>query len=135
MARSVTLPAIERTTAVVGIAAAAILYALASPAIALGCLVGSAFMIANFFMLAIVGGGILALGRGRGGLSMAGILLIPLKLLFFLVVSYVIVSRLHVNLPGFVAGVLTQFAAILIEVWRASPRTGIGEGERIAQGK
>lgn len=135
MARSVTIPAIERTTAVVGIAAAAILYAFASPAIALGCLVGSAFMIANFFMLAIVGGGILALGRGRRGLSMAGILLIPLKLLFFLVVSYVIVSRLHVNVPGFVAGVLTQFTAIFIEVWRASSRTGIGEGDRIAQGK
>jgi hypothetical protein len=125
----VTLPAIERTTAVVGIAAATILYAFVSPAIALGCLFGSAFMIANFFLLAIVGGGILALGRGRGGLSLLGTLLIPSKLIFFLVVSYLLVSRLHVNVPGFVAGVLTQFAAIFIEVWRASPRTGIGEGD------
>jgi hypothetical protein len=86
-------------------------------------------MIANFFLLAIVGGGILALGRGRGGLSLLGTLLIPSKLIFFLVVSYLLVSRLHVNVPGFVAGVLTQFAAIFIEVWRASPRTGIGEGD------
>jgi hypothetical protein len=128
MARSVTLPAIERTTAIVGIAATAILYAFVSPAISLGCLLGSAFMIANFFLLAIVGGGILALGRGRGGLSLLGMLLIPLKLIFFLVVSYLLVSRLHVNVPGFVAGVLTQFAAISIEIWRASPR-GIGEGD------
>jgi len=75
-------------------------------------------MIANFFLLTLVGGGILALGRGRGGLSMAGILLIPIKLLFFLVVSYVIISRLRVNVPGFVAGVLTQFAAVFIESWR-----------------
>jgi hypothetical protein len=135
MARSVTIPAIERTSAVVGIATAAILYAFVSPVIAMGCLVGSAFMIVNFFMLAIVGGGILALGRGSGGISLLGMLLIPLKLLFFFVVSYLIVSRLHINVPGFVAGVLTQFVAIFIEVWRASPRIAMGEGGRIEQGK
>ena len=116
--KKVTVAAIERTTALVGIAAAAMLYVFTSPAIALGCIVGSGFMIANFFLLTLVGGGILALGRGRGGLSMAGILLIPIKLLFFLVVSYVIISRLRVNVPGFVAGVLTQFAAVFIESWR-----------------
>jgi hypothetical protein len=90
----------------------------------LGCVAGSAFMIVNFFLLALVGGGIIAMASGGKGLSMAAILLIPLKLAFFLGAAYVIVSVLHVNIPGFVAGVLTQFAAIFIETWRTSDVQG-----------
>jgi hypothetical protein len=121
MHRAVTIAGIERTTTVVGTLTATALYAFATPAAAFGCAAGSAFMIANFFLLAVVGGGIVALGRG-GGISALAILLIPLKLAFFIGASYLIVGRMHANVPGFVAGVLTQFLAIFIEVWRASPQ-------------
>ena len=119
-----TIAGIERTTAITGVAAAVLLYIFVSPPAALGCVAGSAFMIVNFFLLALVGGGIIAMAGGRAGLSMAAILLIPLKLAFFLGAAYVIVSVLHVNIPGFVAGVLTQFAAIFIETWRTSDVQG-----------
>lgn len=121
--QSVTIIGIERTTAIVGAALTLALYAAASPASALAACVGSIFMIVNFFLLAILGGGIIATSRG-GGLSMLGILLIPLKLAFFIGASYLIVSRLKVDLVPFVAGVLTQPAAILIEVWRTAHRAG-----------
>jgi hypothetical protein len=55
---------------------------------------------------------------------MLAILLLPLKLAFFLGAAYVIVSVLRVNIPGFVTGVLTQFAAIFIETWRTSDVEG-----------
>jgi len=119
-----TIAGIERTTAITGVAAAALLYIFVSPPAALGCVAGSAFMIVNFFLLALVGGGIIAMAGGREGLSMAAILLIPLKLAFFLGAAYVIVSVLHVNIPGFVAGVLNQFVAIFIETWRTSDVQG-----------
>jgi hypothetical protein len=119
-----TIAGIERTTAITGIAAAALLYIFVSPPAALGCVAGSAFMIVNFFLLALVGGGIIAMASGAKGFSAFAILLIPLKLAFFLGAAYVIVSVLHVNIPGFVAGVLTQFAAIFIETWRTSDVQG-----------
>ena len=119
-----TIAGIERTTAITGVAAAALLYIFVSSPAALGCVAGSTFMIVNFFLLALVGGGIIAMASGGKGLSMLAILLLPLKLAFFLGAAYVIVSVLHVNIPGFVAGVLTQFAAILIETWRTSDVQG-----------
>jgi hypothetical protein len=119
-----TIAGIERTTAITGVAAAALLYIFVSPPAALGCVAGSAFMIVNFFLLALVGGGIIAMASGGKGLSALAILLIPLKLAFFLGAAYVIVSLLHVNIPGFVAGVLTLFAAIFIETWRVSDEQG-----------
>jgi hypothetical protein len=119
-----TIAGIERTTAITGVAAAALLYIFVSPPAALGCVAGSAFMIVNFFLLALVGGGIIGMASGGKGLSMVAILIIRLKLAFFLGAAYLIVSVLHVNIPGFVAGVLTQFAAIFIETWRTSPMQG-----------
>jgi hypothetical protein len=119
-----TIPGIERTTAITGVVAAALLYIFVSPPAALGCVAGSAFMIVNFFLLALVGGGIVAMASGGKGLSVVAILLIPLKLAFFLGAVYVIVSVMRVNIPGFVAGVLTQFAAIFIEAWRTSDEQG-----------
>jgi hypothetical protein len=120
-AKSVTLAGIERSTAVAGVVLTVVLYLVVGTAAAVGAAVGSAFMIVNFFLLAMVGHGIVALGRANGGLSLLGILLIPLKLLFFIGVSYLIVSRFKVDVAAFVGGVLTQPAAILIEVWRTSP--------------
>ncbi len=121
--KSVTISGIERSTAMVGGVLSSALYLVAGSAAAFGAMAGCAFMIVNFFLLAIAGSVIIATSRARGGRSMLGILLIPIKLLFFIGVSYLIVSRLKVDLGPFVAGVLTQPAAILIEVWRTAPRT------------
>jgi hypothetical protein len=120
-AKSVTIVGIGRATAIVGVVIAIVFYLFAGSAAAIGVLAGSGFIIVNFFLLALVGHGIVAMGRAGGGISILGILLIPLKLLFFIGVSYVIVSRFKVEVGPFVAGVLTQPVAILIEVWRASP--------------
>jgi hypothetical protein len=122
--KSVTIPGVERTTAIVGVVLTIALYVTAGPAFAFGTITGSTFMIVNFFLLAIVGRAILAMSSGSGGLSLFGILLIPIKLIFFIGVSYLIVRRLEVNLGAFIAGVLTQPAAILIEVGRTAPRVG-----------
>jgi hypothetical protein len=78
-------------------------------------------MIANFFLLAMVGGGMIAVARRRRSVAMVSLLIIPLKLTFFLGVTYLIIGQFQVNVPGFVAGVLTQFVAIFIEVWRPAP--------------
>ena len=120
MRQRATIAGIERRTAIIGILSAAALSIFAAPAIGFACALGSVFMIINFFLLALVGGGILALARG-GTAPILATLLIPLKLAFFIGVSYLIIARLHANVPGFVAGALTQFVAIFIEVWRASP--------------
>jgi hypothetical protein len=122
-AKSVTIAGIERTMAMVGVVLGLAIYFFAGSAAAVGAIAGCAFMIVNFFLLALVGHGIVGLGRDGGRISILGILLIPLKLLFFIGVSYVIVSRFKVDVGTFVAGVLTQPVAILIEVWRTSPRT------------
>lgn len=122
-AKSVTIAGIERTTAVVGMVLGLAMYFFAGSSAAAGAIAGCGFMTVNFFLLALVGHGIVALGRTGGRISILGILLIPLKLLFFIGVSYVIVSRFKVDVGTFVAGVLTQPAAILIEVWRTAPGT------------
>ena len=120
-----TIAGIERTAALVGVAVAAVFYALVSPAAGLACLVGSVVMIVNFFLLAIVGGAIVGIAR-RSGPSRVGILLAPLKLIFLVAVLYVLVSRFRINIAGLVAGILTLFAAIFIETWRTSRRLKAG---------
>ncbi|HTW87681.1 MAG TPA: hypothetical protein VMD75_06715 [Candidatus Binataceae bacterium] len=122
-AKSVTIAGIERTTAMVGVVLGLAIYLCAGATVAAGAIAGCAFMIVNLFLLAMVGHGIVALGRAAGRISLLGILLIPLKLLFFIGVSYLIVSWFKVDAGIFVAGVLTQPAAILIEIWRTAPGT------------
>ncbi len=121
-AKSVTIAGIERTTAIVGKMTVATLYLCAGPPMAVGAAVGCAFIVVNLFLLAIVGRGIIATRHAADGLSILGILLIPVKLLFFIGVSYLLVSRLKVDVGAFVLGVLTQPVAMLIEVWRTAPR-------------
>jgi hypothetical protein len=123
--KSVTIARIELTTAIVGAVATAVLYICTDPTIAIGAAAGCAFIVVNLFLLAIVGRGIIAAGRVSGSLSILGLLLIPLKLAFFIGVSYVLVSRLGINPVAFVLGVLTQPVAMLIEVWRAAPSSGV----------
>lgn len=113
-------------TAVVALAASAILYAAVSPGVGFGCLIGGALMIANLWAWALIGRSILGLARERGGRHPAGLALAPLKLLILIGLVYLIITQFEINLVGFVAGLLTQFVAIFIETGRVSWRAGLG---------
>jgi hypothetical protein len=47
-------------------------------------------------------------------------------MMLFLVVAYLLISRLQVDLPGFALGVLTPFAALFLETARVSRRAAVG---------
>jgi hypothetical protein len=115
-----TLAGIQRTTAIVIAIAAAILAVAISPASAIACVLGGALMIANLYFLAFIGRMMLAVARESGGPTGLGMVAAPLKMLFLVTIVYAIISSGRVDVPGFIAGVLTQFAAIFIETWRAS---------------
>lgn len=121
-----TVTAIQRTTLVLMAVTAAALCGFVSAAAALGSVIGAAVMVVNFYLLALVGRLLLAAARNNGGPSAVGMLLPPLKLFLIIAVVYVIAGSGRVNIPGFLAGVLTQFAAIFIEAWRASARPSPG---------
>ncbi|MBF6560034.1 MAG: hypothetical protein IVW56_07075 [Candidatus Binataceae bacterium] len=116
-----TIAGIQRTTALLTIIFATLLIAFAARAAALGCVVGGALMVANLFLLTIVGRTLVALAQG-GAAGKAGVILAPLKLFFFVAAVYLIMTSVRLNLPGFMLGALTQFLAIFIETWHASSR-------------
>jgi hypothetical protein len=109
-------------TAIMTGAVAAILAFAISPASAVSCALGGALMIANLYLLAIIGRAMLAIARAAGGVTRLGMLAAPLKMLFLVGVVYAIIDSGRVDAPSFLIGVLTQFAAIFIETWRASAR-------------
>ncbi len=118
-----TVFAIQRTTLLLAASVAMVLWACVSATAALASVVGGAVVIGNFYLLALAGKFLLSTARNHGGPSAAGILLPPLKLGFIVLVVYVIVASGRINIPGFMAGLLTQFVAIFIEAWRASARS------------
>ncbi len=101
-----------------------ILFATGSAGPAVGCAVGGAVMIANLFLLTLVGRWIVAAAGHSSGASRLGIIAAPLKLLFIVTVVALLLSRTRVNVPGLVIGFLTLPGAIFIETlrvsWRAS---------------
>jgi hypothetical protein len=115
-----TVEAIQRTTVVVAVFAAAVLLIEASPGCALSCILGAALMVANLFALSWIVRAMFALARQTGGASALGLIAAPLKMLLLAGIAFLIVESGRVNVAGFVAGTLTQFAAIFIEVGRAS---------------
>ena len=117
-----TIAGIQRTTAILAGIATAILALVASPAAAFGCAAGAALMIGNLFLLTIVGRAIFALAQGGAG-NTVGVILAPIKLFLFVIVVYILMTYTHLNLQGFMIGVLTQIVAIFIETWQASTRT------------
>lgn len=121
-----TITAIQRTTLILTALTAATLLIFFSAAAAIGSIIGAAVIIVNFYLLALVGRFLLASARANRGPSAAGMLLPPLKLFFVIAAVYVIADSGKVNIPGFLAGILTQFAAIFIEAWRASARPAPG---------
>jgi hypothetical protein len=116
-----TISGIQRTTAIIGGIATVMLAIFASPAAALSCAVAAVLMIANLFLLAIVGRAIIAMAQGGTG-NKAAVILAPMKLFLFVAVVYILIAYTHLNLLGFMLGGLTQIVAIFIETWHASAR-------------
>jgi len=115
-----TIEAIQRTTVVVAMLAAALLLLVASPASAVACVLGAALMVANLYALSWTVRTMFALARQAGGATALGLIAAPLKMLLLAGIAYLIIESSRVNVAGFIAGTLTQFVAIFIEVGRAS---------------
>jgi len=115
-----TIGEIQRTTALLALFAAAILLTITSAATAASCILGAALMAANLFALSWVVRIIFALARPAGGATALGLIAAPIKMLLFAALTFLVVESGRVNIVGFIAGTLTQFAAIFIEVGRAS---------------
>lgn len=114
-----TLTGIQRTTALTALAASALVGVLVSPHAAIGCLVGGIVMIANLYLLALVGKAVVTLAQAGGGVKF-GAIIAPLKILILAAVVYWLVIVLRIDAVGFSIGVLTQFIAIFIETGRVS---------------
>lgn len=114
-----TLTGIQRTTALTALAASALVGVLVSPHAAIGCLVGGIVMIANLYLLALVGKAVVTLAQA-GGVVKFGAIIAPLKILILAAVVYWLVIVLRIDAVGFSIGVLTQFIAIFIETGRVS---------------
>ena len=114
-----TVGAIQRTTIVVAVLAAVLLLIEASPASAVSCILGAALMVANLFALSWIVQTMFVLARQAGGATTAGLIVAPVKMLLLVGITFLIVESGRVNVMGFVAGTLTQFAAIFIEAGRA----------------
>jgi hypothetical protein len=133
-----TVAGIQRMTAFLTAAIAAILFAIASRPAASGCLIGGSLMIANFYLLQIAAKAIFAfahrgrIGPGNIGPGKVGIVVAPLKIMVLMVLVYVLIVRQRIDPAGFLLGVLTQFAAIFIETGRVSIRAPVpSEGSQV----
>lgn len=114
------IASIQRTNVVlVGVASLA-LALFVSAGSAAGCLLGGAVVIANLFILNLLGKLVLAATSGGAMAHRAGVLALPLKLLLVAALVYLLFARARINGVGFGIGVLTQMFAIFIETWRAS---------------
>ena len=119
-------------TGIIAAIATVILATTVSTAAAMSCVVGAALMIANLFLLAIVGRAIIAMAQGGAG-SKAGVILAPMKLFLFVGVVYILIAYTHLNLLGFMLGALTQVVAIFIETWHAATRTVLARPEDLPE--
>ncbi|HZC45300.1 MAG TPA: ATP synthase subunit I [Candidatus Acidoferrum sp.] len=119
-----TIAAIQRMNVILVAVTAIILFFFDSSAAAVGCLLGGAIVIANLWVLSILGAMILA-AAGAGISSTAakfGVMAIPLKMLIVVGLVFLVFKRTHVDGVGFAFGVLTQMTAAIIETGRASLR-------------
>jgi hypothetical protein len=119
-----TIPAIQRTNAILVAVTSIVLFCFDSTAAAIGCLIGGAIVIVNLWVLSLLGAAILAAaGAGvSGAASKFGVMAIPLKMLIVVGLVWLIFKRTHVDGVGFALGVLTQMTAAIIETGRASLR-------------
>jgi hypothetical protein len=101
------------------------LFAFVSRDAAFGCLLGGAVVMVNLYLLAILGRVLMAAAGegGAGAVTWLGALVLPLKLLLFVGLLYLVFTRVRIDALGFALGVLTQLAAVIIETGRVSTRT------------
>lgn len=106
------------------VVSAAMLGYFDSTAAAIGCLLGGAVVIANLWILSLLGVLMLAAaGSGTTGImAKLGVLAIPLKMLLVVGLVYLLFTRAHIDGVGFAVGVLTQMTAAIIETGRTSVR-------------
>jgi hypothetical protein len=123
-----SIGAIQRANAVLVAALAGILALAGMRDVAFGCVLGGAIVILNLYLLTILGRVLISAAAGAEGGSRArmGAFVLPLKLLMYAGLIYLVLSWAHVAPArfglGFGLGVLTQFVAIVIETGRASLR-------------
>jgi hypothetical protein len=119
-----TIPAIQRMNVVLVVVIAAILALTLSTRAAVGCVLGGAVVIANLWILSLLGGLLLsAAGGGISGIAAKlGVLAIPLKMLIVIGLVYLLFTQTKIDGLGFGLGVLTQMTAAIIETGRASLR-------------
>jgi len=117
-----TIRSIQATNLVLVAVSAAVLAYFVSSAAAIGCLVGGAVVIVNMFLLTALGRFALSSAERSGGVTRLGIAALPLKLLLFVGLVYVVFARVHLDGIGFALGVLTQVTAIIIQAGRTSLR-------------
>ena len=117
------IAAIQRSTFLIALVAATFLWLAVSKPIAIAYLIGAALISVNLLMLDLIARAVGSIARRRGGATRGAIMLAPLKMAILIGTIYWVVFRTNLNAAGFAAGLLTQMAAILIETWRAAPRS------------
>ena len=117
-----TLRSIQITNVVLVFIGAGLLAYFVSGAAAIGCLTGGAVVVGNMFLLAALGRFALASAGRHGGATRLGMAALPLKLLLFAGLVYIVFAQIHIDGLGFALGVLTQVSAIIVETGRASMR-------------
>lgn len=117
-----TIRSIQATNVALVAVSAGLLAYFVSSAAAVGCVVGGAVVIVNMFLLAALGRFALSSAERSGGATGLSIAALPLKLLLFVALVYVVFARIHLDGLGFALGVLTQVTAIIIQTGRAALR-------------
>jgi ATP synthase I chain len=118
-----TIGAIQRTNVILVAIAVLTLAWLGRDHSALGCLLGGSVVIANLYLLTVIGRVVIAAVTGGSSLATRlGHVAIPLKLMIMLGLLYLVFTNVHVDALGFALGVLTQFVGIIIETGRAALR-------------
>ena len=119
-----TIRSIQLTNLLLVCVAAAAMACFVSTSAAIGCLLGGGFVVANLFLLAVLGRFALSAARASGGVSRTALGAMPLKIALMIGLIYIVFARIHIDGLGFALGVLTQVTAIIIETGRTSLRKG-----------
>jgi hypothetical protein len=117
-----TIRSIQLTNLVLVFISAGLMAYFVSSAAAVGCLIGGAVVVANMFLLAVLGRFALSSAKQSGGVNKLGLAALPLKVALVAGLIYVVFARIHIDGLGFALGVLTQVTAIIIETGRTSFR-------------
>lgn len=114
---------IQRTSLALIALAGILLLVAGAPAAGLGCVIGGGVMVANLFILILLGRFLSSAAAGGTGPTL-GAVAIPLKMLLIAGLVYMVLARTGIDAVGFAIGVSTQLVAIVLETFRASRPAG-----------